>query len=169
MLIAVYVYLCIQLIYVAYYDLKTKKISNRWMIGNVGFYFLFLLFFPEHYSFTWLSFAWPIGFFVAGFILFIFKIMGGGDSKYLSSFYLLIPYHLHEEAFSALLVATLFIGGSVFMKNILENLDRLIVAFRTSNLSLIKGVFGKKFTFAPVIFVSWLWFGWTNREKLVWY
>ena len=108
-------------------------------------------------------------FFVAGFILFIFKIMGGGDSKYLSSFYLLIPYHLHEEAFSALLVATLFIGGSVFMKNILENLDRLIVAFRTSNLSLIKGVFGKKFTFAPVIFVSWLWFGWTIREKLVWY
>ena len=55
------------------------------------------------------------------------------------------------------------------MKNILENLDRLIVAFRTSNLSLIKGVFGKKFTFAPVIFVSWLWFGWTIREKLVWY
>ena len=167
--VAVYIYLCVQLVYVAYYDLKTKKISNRWMIANVCFYLLFLLLFPDRYSVTFEAFVWPVGFFAAGFLLYILKIMGGGDSKYLSSFYLLIPPQFHEDAFASLAVATMFIGGSIFVKNTLENLDRIILAFRTSDLTLIKGVFGKKFTFAPVIFVSWIWFGWTMRGKFLWY
>lgn len=166
MLLVVYVFLAIQVLSVAYYDFQTKKISNNWIIFNILLYLIFLMIFPAYYKFSFETFVWPIGFFVAGFLLFILKIMGGGDSKYLASFFLLIPVQLHEEAFLSLAVATILVGGSVFIKNLLNNTEKLITAWQTKDVSLVRGVFGKKFVFAPVIFISWMWFGWKIRESL---
>ena len=165
----IYFYISLQLLTVAYIDIKTKKISNKWPLANIFLYGVLLLLLPQHYSFNFETFIWPIGFFVAGFLLFILKIMGGGDSKYLASFYLLIPVQFHEEAFMSLAVATVFVGGSVFIKNLLKNSDILILAWKERNVLYIKNVFGKKFSFAPVIFISWMWFGWTIKEKLVFF
>ena len=144
----------------------TKKISNTWMIFNIILYLVFLMIFPNQYVFNFSTFVWPIGFFTAGFILFLMRVMGGGDSKYLATFYLLIPQKLHEEAFLSLAVATVLVGGSVFIKNLLNNINKIAMAWQTKNISVIRGVFGKKFAFAPVIFISWIWFGWKIRGSI---
>ncbi|OIQ18545.1 MAG: hypothetical protein BM556_09835 [Bacteriovorax sp. MedPE-SWde] len=165
----VYIYIAIQLLTVAYIDVQSKKISNKWPIANIFLYGLLVLLLPQYYNFNFETFVWPIGFFVAGFLLFLTKVMGGGDSKYLASFYLLVPVKFHEEAFMSLAVATLFVGGSVFLRNILKNADLIIQAYRDRNIAAIRSVFGKKFSFAPVIFISWMWFGWTIRKFLVFF
>ncbi len=169
MLIGIYVFLIIQLLFVAYYDLKSSKISNTWMISNIILYVGLVIIFPDQYSFGWKTFIWPIGFFVAGFVLFLLKIMGGGDSKYLATFFLLVPYAFHDKMFFALALSTTLIGGSIFIKNILKNLDKLVLAYKTMDVTLVRGVFGQKFAYAPVILISWLWFGWTIKDKMKWY
>lgn len=163
----VYLYLAAQILLVAYQDLQTKKISNRWPIINLGFFVFFILLFPEYYKFEISTFIWPIAFFVAGFFLFVLKIMGGGDSKYLTTFYLLIPVNYHEEAFFALAISTILVGSSIFINNILKNIDLIMMAFRTRDLLAIRSIFGKKFAFAPVIFISWIWFGWKIRNHII--
>ncbi len=169
MLIGIYLFLIIQLLIVAYYDLKTTKISNSWMISNIVLYLVLVFIFPDQYSITFSTFAWPVGFFIAGFVLFLLKIMGGGDSKYLATFFLLVPQVFHDEMFFSLALSTTLIGGSIFIKNLLKNLDRLIIAYKTMDVSLVKGVFGQKFAYAPVILISWLWFGFVIKDKLIWY
>jgi len=120
--IIVYIYIALQLLIVAYYDMQSRKIINLWPISNIALFTVFIFLFPKYYHFSISTLAWPLGFFLAGFILFILKIMGGGDSKYLASFYLLVPENLHEEAFMSLAIATLMVGGSVFIKNIMKSL-----------------------------------------------
>jgi prepilin peptidase CpaA len=165
----VFIYVAFQLLTVAYIDVKSKKISNSWAIANIFLYAALVFLLPTYYKFSFDTFVWPIGFFVAGFLLFIVKVMGGGDSKYLASFYLLIPVQFHEEAFMSLAVATLFVGGSVFIKNIMKNSDLIVLAWKEKNAVHIRNVFGKKFSFAPVIFISWMWFGWTIKDSLIFF
>ena len=165
--IIVYIYLALQLLIVAYFDIQTRKIINWWPISNVLIYVMLVFLYPKYYAFSFQTFIWPIGFFVAGFLLFVLKIMGGGDSKYLASFYLMVPLQLHEETFISLAVATSLIAGSIFVKNILTNTDKLLIAWREKNIFYIKTLFGKKFAFAPVIFISWIWLGWKIRKIFV--
>lgn len=163
----VYLYLAAQILVVAYHDLQTKKISNRWPVINLGFFVFFILLFPEYYKFDFATFVWPVAFFVAGFFLFVLKIMGGGDSKYLTTFYLLIPVKFHEDAFFALAISTILVGSSIFINNILKNIELIKHAFIMRDLAAIKSIFGKKFAFAPVIFISWIWFGWKIRNQII--
>jgi prepilin peptidase CpaA len=164
--IAVYLFLVFQLFFVAYGDFKNKKISNTWPLINIVFYILTVFLFSDYYKFNLTTFVFPIAFFVVGLILFIAKIMGAGDSKYLLSFYLLIPVELHEEAFLFLAYSTVVVGLSLLFTNLFKNLDIIVVAIRTKNLTLIRNIFGKRFSYAPVILVSWLWFGWTIKEQI---
>ena len=164
--ISVYIFLVFQLFFVAYGDFKDKKISNVWPVINIVFFIISAFIFPNHYNFSLSTFLFPITFFVVGFILFILKIMGAGDSKYLLSFYLLIPVALHEDAFVFLAYSTVVVGLSLLFSNIFKNLDIIVVAIKSRNLILIKSIFGKKFSYAPVILVSWLWFGWTIKDKI---
>jgi prepilin peptidase CpaA len=90
--------------------------------------------------------------------------MGGGDSKYLSSFYLLVPVSFQDSVFLYLLYTTIIIGSSLLLFNMLKNFDRIIELVSIGNISGIKKIFGKKFTYAPVIFVAWIWFGWQNSS-----
>lgn len=164
--ISVYLFLIFQLFFVAYNDLKNKKISNVWPIINISFYLIVVFLFPTHYQFDLETFVFPVAFFIVGIILFMLKVMGAGDSKYLLSFYLLIPVAQHEEAFIFLAYSTVIVGLSLLFTNILKNLDIIVVALRTKNLILLKSIFGQRFSYAPVILVSWLWFGWTIKEKI---
>ncbi|WP_127715146.1 prepilin peptidase [Halobacteriovorax sp. HLS] len=164
--VSVYFFLMIQLFFVAYNDFKNKKISNVWPIINIALYFAVVFFFPTQYKINFETFIFPLAFFFVGIILFMMKIMGAGDSKFLLSFYLLIPLEMHEQAFIFLAYSTVVVGLSLLFTNIFKNLDTIIVALKTKNLILIKGVFGQRFSYAPVILVSWLWFGWTIKEKI---
>ena len=75
------------------------------------------------------------------------NIMGGGDSKYLSSFYLLVPLGFQEMVFQYLLYTTVIVGSSLLLFNILKNFDRITLLFKIGDVSGIKKIFGKKVTF----------------------
>ncbi|MCK6594132.1 MAG: hypothetical protein L6Q33_02945 [Bacteriovoracaceae bacterium] len=94
------------------------------------------------------------------------KIMGGGDSKYLSSMFLLIPIEIQDTAFIYLLYTTVIVGSTLIIFNLLKNFDRIWLMAKTYDVNGIKKLFGKKFTYAPVIFIAWMWFGWQNRMNI---
>lgn len=164
--IAVYLFLVVQLFFVASNDISHKKISNFWPIINISFYIISVFLFPNQYFFSLETLVFPIAFFIVGVFLFSLKIMGAGDSKYLLSFYLLIPVVFHETAFILLAYSTVVVGLSLLFTNIMKRFDIIKVAIRTRNLRLIKTIFGQRFSYAPVILVSWLWFGWVIRKKI---
>jgi prepilin peptidase CpaA len=107
-----------------------------------------------------------MAFLLVGFLLFAFNIMGGGDSKYLSSFYLLVPVSYQDSVFLYLLYTTIIIGSSLLLFNMIKNFDRIIEMVSIGNITGVKRIFGKKFTYAPVIFVAWMWFGWQNYSHI---
>jgi prepilin peptidase CpaA len=94
------------------------------------------------------------------------KIMGGGDSKYLASFYLLVPFELQDDAFLSLLYATIIIASTMFIVNIIVGREFLYEAWREKKLDKLKLVFGKKFAYAPLILFSWIWFGIKNYKRI---
>jgi prepilin peptidase CpaA len=164
--IVVYIFVSIQLLFVAYIDFKTQKISNMWMLINFLFFCLLSAIFPTVYIWTVQVLIFPMAFLFVGFALYMMNIMGGGDSKYLSSLYLLVPLDMQEIVFTYLLYATILVGSTLLLFNILKNLDIIIIHFKMRDIAGIKKIFGKKFTYAPVIFIAWMWFGWQNYKTL---
>jgi len=162
----VYIFISIQLLFVAYIDFKTQKISNMWMFINTLFFVILSFIFPEHYPVNLQVFIIPIVFLFVGFGLFLMNIMGGGDSKYLSSLYLLVPLKFQEITFIYLLYSTILVGSILLLVNILKNFDTIVVHLKMKDIVGIKKIFGKKFTYAPVIFIAWMWFGWQNYKFL---
>ena len=164
--IMVFIFLAIQLLVVAYVDFKTRKISNMWLLIN-GIFFLVLTFvYPQNYAWSFNVLLFPASFLIVGFGLFALNIMGGGDSKYLSSLYLLIPLKFQEIVLLYLLYTTVIIGSSLLLFNALKNLDRIVLLMKIGDARGIRKIFGKKFTYAPVIFIAWMWFGWQNHSVL---
>ncbi|MBY0415776.1 MAG: prepilin peptidase [Bdellovibrionales bacterium] len=164
--IVVYIFIAIQLLCVAYIDLKTKKIANMWLLINFIFFCVLTAIFPNIYTWSLQVFVFPLAFLFVGFGLFMMNIMGGGDSKYLASLYLLVPLNFQEATFIYLLYATVLVGSTLLLFNLLKNLDIIIIHFKMRNIAGIKRIFGKKFTYAPVIFIAWMWFGWQNYKIL---
>lgn len=164
--IVVYLFISIQLLFVAYIDFKTKKISNMWMLINSIFFIILTLVFPDIYKWNLQIFVFPLAFLFVGFALFTLNIMGGGDSKYLSSLYILVPLNFQELVFTYLLYATILVGSTLLVFNTLKYLDIIVIHIRMKDVAGIRRIFGKKFTYAPVIFVAWIWFGWQNYRIL---
>ena len=164
--IVVYIFIAIQLLYVAYIDFKTQLISNMWFIINVIFFVVLTFIFPDAYKWSIQILIFPLAFLFVGFVLFWMNIMGGGDSKYLSSLYLLIPVKFQEVTLIYLLYATVLVGSTLLLFNILKNFDTIWLHLRMGDIVGIKKIFGKKFTYAPVIFIAWMWFGWQNIAYL---
>ena len=162
----VFIFLSIQLLVVAYIDFKTRKISNVWILINFIFFCVLTFLFPKIYVWNISALLFPLAFLFVGFTLFLMNIMGGGDSKYLFSFYLLVPLGFQEGVFLYLLYTTVIVGSSLLLFNALKNFDRIALMFRVGDLAGIKKIFGQKFTYAPVIFIAWMWFGWQNHSVL---
>ena len=160
--ISIYLTLLIEMIFVSYVDLKKKKISNNWIFVNCILYIAALIFFPKIYNFSWEVLVFPLSFLFVGYILFLLKIMGAGDSKYLAMLFLLIPLRLQEEYFLTLTYITIWVGLILLSRNSIKNFEKLVVAYKLKDIRIVKGVYGKKFSFAPVIMVTWIWFGLKN-------
>jgi prepilin peptidase CpaA len=128
--------------------------------------FLVLLFIaPEYYTFRPEAFIFSFVFLAVGFVLFLLKIMGGGDTKFLFSLFLLIPIKLQGTVFYYLLISTIIIGGFLLIQNTLKNFKPLWRAILDGNTRAVKSFFGTKFSYAPVILVTWLWIGFSLRNK----
>lgn len=123
--------------------------------------------FPAYYKFNFVTFFYPTVFLGVGFLLFVLKIMGGGDSKFLFSFFLLIPELYHEVFFMKLVYSTTAIGLYLLLYNTFRNFDKLSTSIRIMDMKGIKGVYGTKFAYAPVIAISWVAFGWEIRNKFI--
>jgi len=164
--LSVYLFLLVELIAVSYLDILYKKISNYWPIMNIAFFLAFLIFMSDTYKVNFETFFYSIAFLGVGFFLYMIRVMGAGDSKFLFSFYIMVPSSFHESAFICLIYSVFLIGGGFFVKNIFVNRQKIYNDVMTKNVVGIKMVFGKKFAFAPVILVSWIWFGIKNKDFL---
>lgn len=160
--LGIYFFILIELILVSYLDIKFRKIKNYWSILNILLGVVFFVLFPQFYELKLEAFGFSLVFFIVGFFLFTLKIMGGGDSKFLATFFLVIPTKAHDEVFIHLLSATVVIGTLFFLANIIRNFDGIMQSFRKSDIKGVKSYFGKKFAYAPVILFSWVSFGFFN-------
>ena len=163
--VVLYIFILIELIIVGYLDFKYKKIKNFWVLVNLGLYLLALWIFKDYYFFNLKTFIWPFGFLFVGFLLFVLKIMGGGDSKFLFSFFLIIPENLHELFFMNLIYATTVVGLLMLIFNTAKNFDKLKLAYVYRSLQYVKDVYGHKFAYAPIVGLSWVLFGWDIRQS----
>lgn len=152
--------LMIELCIVAWGDVRTQKIPNFWAILNISLFVAFMVLWPDYYPLRWETFIYSTVFLVVGFVLFLLRVMGGGDSKYLFSFFLLIPGALQPRALMLLLVSTILIGGFLFLTNLGKNHEKIVAYIKSGYIKGIKDCFGTKFSFAPVILLAWMWLGW---------
>ncbi len=160
MLASIFFFILLELLVVSYSDMMYKKIKNIWSILNIIVYFIFLIIMPDNYFFSFSHIFYPLVFLFVGFLLFIVKIMGGGDAKFLATLFLLVPTYLQDKFLLLLLYSTIFVGVTMFMYNCYSNMQTLKLAWATRDIRLIKGVFGSRFTYAPVILIAWIWLGW---------
>ncbi len=87
--------LLLELFVVSFIDVRVKKISNLWSIAHILIFAGMSIYAGTLPEIT--HFIFPLGMIVTGFVLFVFHIMGAGDSKYLASLFLLIPTLLIYE------------------------------------------------------------------------
>ena len=73
---------------------------------------------------------------------------------------------IRKKTFIYLLYATVLVGSTLLLFSLLKNLDIILFQLRMGDINGIKRIFGKKFTYAPVIFIAWMWFGWQNRMNI---
>ncbi len=158
--VLVYWFLALELAVVAWGDVRTQKIPNAWSLFNIGLFVACLFALPQYYPLQWGTFLYSVVFLVVGFVLFLLRIMGGGDSKFLFSFFLLVPGPLQPRALLLLLVSTILIGGFLFLTNLGKNHEKIVAYLKSGYIKGIKECFGTKFSFAPVILLAWMWLGW---------
>ena len=157
--LSIYLFLLLELVFVSYGDLKSKKIPNFWSLLHLVCFVILLFFAPGLYIFHWATFLYSVAFFVVGFALFSLNIMGGGDSKFLATFFLLIPLAYQHQAFLLLLGSTIVVGGSLFLTHLITYRQQIIYCLRTKDVKNLKNYFGSKFSYAPVILLSWVLLG----------
>lgn len=160
MLLPVYLFLFVELALVSYLDIKYRKIKNIWSLLNIIVAIILFGLYPQSYPLSVEMFQFAMVFIVVGFGLFMLKIMGGGDSKFLATFFLLVPLDYQEIVFYYLLIFTIIIGVIKFFHSVITNYSKLVEGFQTKNMVMIKSCFGTKFAYAPVIFLTWVWMGW---------
>lgn len=160
-----YLFILIELIFVTVIDIKHRKIANLWSLLNIGVAAILFILFPKFYPVSVETFQYTMVFLMAGFLLFRLKIMGGGDSKFLASFFLIVPLEKQDQVFFQLLIATIFIGVIMFSLNTFMNRKKLVQSLKEKDIEGVKSCFGSKFAYAPVILVTWILFGISMFKK----
>ena len=156
---ALYLLILIQLFWVSLIDIKHKKISNQWIYFNLALTAILWIAFPDNYAVTGQKLLYSLTFFAVGFVLYLIKIIGAGDSKYLASLYLVIPINWCELALYSLFLSTLIIGGFVFFTTVVKKYDQLWPSFMARDYAQVAKLLNNRFSYAPVILVSWVLLG----------
>ena len=143
---------------VAWVDFKTSKISNNWSILNLTAFVGLVVLSPD-YTLNLTLFLYPVIILITGFFLFVLKIMGAGDAKYLFSLFLIIPQRWHAEFLELLVLSTCLIGCMLLIVNFLRSRDKIFSAFKAQGLKGLSACFGTRFSYAPVILFGWIWLG----------
>ena len=125
----------------------------------MAIFIILAIFWPEQYPLGLSTFFYPLTFFILGFLFFTLDIMGGGDSKFLASFFLLIPVDLQEPFFEVLLWVALTISGTFLFYRSVRNLGKLKEIFYSRSWRRLSEIYGKKVPLAPIILFAWPIFG----------
>lgn len=149
----------IQLIAVSWIDIKTRKISNLWVLlnGLIGLGFHIIL--KDTYPIGWATLYFPLGWLAGGFILFLLGIMGAGDSKYLASLFLLVPVNLQDDLFEKLILSTCVVGFVMLTFKILRDFKTIKAYALSSYWVGLKKRIKSHFSYAPVILFAWVMLG----------
>ena len=157
--ITIFLLIGLELLIVSWWDLKQKRISNWWPIINmfigVGLYLLL----PLEYVFSWEIFIFPVGFILIGFVFFLLKIMGAGDSKFLASLFLLVPVEFHLMLLEKLVHATVAVGAILLIGNMLRDPAKLRAFLLSGYWQGLRNIIKSHFSYAPVIGLAWILFG----------
>lgn len=153
----VYLFGLLQLLAISWIDLKTKKISNWWLLVNVLASVSVIFVYPELYSLNWMSGLYPLGFILIGFPLFLLGIMGAGDSKYLAGLFLIIPVGLQHVFFLKLVASTISCAFILLTIRVIRHYKLVLWIFKTAQWSEFKQLQGSRFSYAPVILLAWIW------------
>lgn len=97
---------------------------------------------------------------VVGILFFALKIMGAGDSKYLSSLLLLCPYDLHKIIILNIAYVTIVVGAIVFIVNVVRKRETFWNYLRSQQIAEAIKSIKSRFSYSPVMFLSWIWLGW---------
>jgi prepilin peptidase CpaA len=156
----VYYFMLVELLAVSWGDIKTKKIPNVYSILNLIVFAILLFMFESHYFFVWQTFIYSFIFLGVTFVFFLLGIMGGGDAKFLFTYFLIVPFGMQDEAFNFLLLSTIGVGTSFLIMNIYKSRVGIKKALNEREFEDLRKYFGTKFSFAPVILCSWIVIGW---------
>ncbi len=154
-----YAFLALELVLISYVDLRTKKISNLWPLFHIILFVALKFAFPEDYPLALVHFIYPLSFIILGFVLFVFHIMGAGDSKYLASLFLVTPTPLHMLLLEKLLTVTIFVGTILIILKFVKSAAKIRAYLLTLHLAGLKSEISSRFSYAPVILVTWILFG----------
>lgn len=154
-----YLLILIELVIVSWIDIRTKKISNSWFFLNLLLGIIFYLTFTDYYHFEWTLFILPVSWLIIGFFLFLSKIMGAGDSKFLASFFLIVPVQFHLELFENLIYSTIVVGLVTFLIKVLQDFKKIKAYAFTHYWQGLKEMIGSRFSYGPVILLAWLMLG----------
>lgn len=155
--ISIYFFGLIQLLFISWIDLKTQKISNWWILVNVSIYIFCLFILPGSYSIDLATWLYPLGFFLIGFPLFLLGVMGAGDSKYLAGLFLIVPVGFQHDFFMKLLGATIICALILFGIRAIKHHALILWVFKTGQWHELRQLKGSRFSYAPVIILSWVW------------
>jgi prepilin peptidase CpaA len=151
--------IAIELLIVAWFDLKKKKISNLWPLFNLALAIVFFVSFPTLYQWDYSLLLFPLGFIVGGFILFLMDIMGAGDSKYLASLFVVIPLDHQYLYFQKLVMMTLVVGSLLLLRSLISNYEKIRAYFNSHYWRGFKDIIRSRFSYAPVMLLAWLLLG----------
>ena len=155
----VFLFLFLENLGVSFVDIKYRKISNQWSILNIVIFIGLLIFSPDNYSLSFDHFIIPLSFFFVGFLLFIFDVMGGGDAKFFSTCFLLMPYTEQLELLVILCASTIVMGLTIMIYNIFKGINIVLQGIQTKDIKLILSCFGSRFAYAPVLLISLIVYG----------
>ena len=155
----IYTFIFLELVFVTIGDVRYKKIPNLWSLLNITIAVVLFLIFPELYILGFETFLFSICFIIVGFLLFQLNIMGGGDSKYLASLFLIIPTNSHDHFFYYLIISTIIVGIFSLIRNTFEQRVQIIQSIKCRDVSGIRSAFGTKFAYAIVILITWFLVG----------
>lgn len=155
----IYGLILIELLIVSWIDIKIKKISNIWFLINLVLAVAFHFIYPESNQIEWSSLIFPIGWIVVGFILFVLKIMGAGDSKFLASLFLMIPVKEHAALFEKVLYSTLVVGLVMLIFKFAKDFNKIKAYALTTHWQGLKESIRSNFSFAPVVLLAWILLG----------
>jgi prepilin peptidase CpaA len=155
----VFALIFIQLLIVSWIDFKQKKIFNYWSVINLILSIGLHIFMTELYPLNWEILIFPIGWLVVGFLLFMLKIMGAGDSKYLASLFLVIPLEYHMVFFGKLVSSTIVVGMILILAKVLKDVKKIKSYAVTAYWGGIREMIKSRFSYAPVILLAWILLG----------